>query len=381
MASDGRQDDGDHTAQDRVTPARPDSKSPESASAPWAIGGGGWEFGWGPQQDDESVAAIHRALELGINWIEQPRLPMDSVTPKTVVRRALDGNAQASLRVHEGVVARRRHRPRPPQPSRRDSILREAEASLARLGCRFDRPCTRSTGPDPESDIEEGWSALAELKEQGLVKHIGGIELRPSPSLRAASRASLRWRHSSRKYSLRGTRDGSGRSCPFAGAARGIGVIRSTRRWALGCSPAQMTREAESPALPAERLGGPPRTRRFTETAAHHAPRRRLARPARGCRPARRERRRGRGGRVDAGESRGSTGAITGFRRPDQGRPGRRRGEPRAQRRRNWPRSAVSSHDRDRIRRSRARWVAGSPARLLDGNQPSYGTNRTARPR
>ena len=36
----------------------------------WAIGGGGWEFGWGPQDDEESIAAIHRALELGVNWID-----------------------------------------------------------------------------------------------------------------------------------------------------------------------------------------------------------------------------------------------------------------------------------------------------------------------
>src|SRR6201991_3359569 len=36
----------------------------------WAIGGGGWEFGWGVQEDDESIAAIHRALELGVNWID-----------------------------------------------------------------------------------------------------------------------------------------------------------------------------------------------------------------------------------------------------------------------------------------------------------------------
>src|SRR3989440_2315447 len=36
----------------------------------WAIGGGGWQFGWGPQDDEASVAAIHRALDLGINWID-----------------------------------------------------------------------------------------------------------------------------------------------------------------------------------------------------------------------------------------------------------------------------------------------------------------------
>ena len=36
----------------------------------WAIGGGGWEFGWGPQDDPASIAAIHRALDLGVNWID-----------------------------------------------------------------------------------------------------------------------------------------------------------------------------------------------------------------------------------------------------------------------------------------------------------------------
>src|SRR5438445_10334128 len=36
----------------------------------WAVGGGGWQFGWGPQDDDDSIAAIHRSLELGVNWID-----------------------------------------------------------------------------------------------------------------------------------------------------------------------------------------------------------------------------------------------------------------------------------------------------------------------
>jgi aryl-alcohol dehydrogenase-like predicted oxidoreductase len=36
----------------------------------WAIGGGGWEFGWGPQEDRDSLAAIHEGLDRGINWID-----------------------------------------------------------------------------------------------------------------------------------------------------------------------------------------------------------------------------------------------------------------------------------------------------------------------
>src|SRR6266480_2455024 len=56
----------------------------------WAIGGGGWEFGWGPQEDDESVAAIHRALELGVNWIDTAAAYGFGRSEK-VVGRALEG--------------------------------------------------------------------------------------------------------------------------------------------------------------------------------------------------------------------------------------------------------------------------------------------------
>src|ERR1700748_3500573 len=59
----------------------------------WAIGGGGWEFGWGPQEDDESVAAIHRALEQGINWIDTaPAYGFGH--SERVVGRALEGLAE-----------------------------------------------------------------------------------------------------------------------------------------------------------------------------------------------------------------------------------------------------------------------------------------------
>ena len=136
----------------------------------WAIGGGDWEFGWGPQQDDESIAAIDRALELGVNWIDTAAAYGFGHSER-VVARALAGRAErpyvftkASL-LDDG-TGRVLH------SLKRDSILAEAEASLERLGVDA-IDLYQIHWPDPDQDIEEGWSALAELKEQGLVRHIG----------------------------------------------------------------------------------------------------------------------------------------------------------------------------------------------------------------
>ena len=136
----------------------------------WAIGGGGWEFGWGPQQDEESIAAIHRAMELGINWVDTAAA-YGFGRSERVVGRAIAGLSErpyvftkASL-LDDG-TGHVRH------SLKRDSVLREAEASLQRLGVEA-IDLYQIHWPDPEQDIEEGWSALAELKEQGLVRHIG----------------------------------------------------------------------------------------------------------------------------------------------------------------------------------------------------------------
>jgi aryl-alcohol dehydrogenase-like predicted oxidoreductase len=136
----------------------------------WAIGGGGWEFGWGAQQDEESIAAIRRAVDLGINWIDTAAA-YGFGRSERVVGRALEGLAdrpyvftKASL-LDDG-TGHVRH------SLKRDSILREAEASLRRLGIDA-IDLYQIHWPVPEQDIEEGWSALAELKEQGLVRHIG----------------------------------------------------------------------------------------------------------------------------------------------------------------------------------------------------------------
>jgi aryl-alcohol dehydrogenase-like predicted oxidoreductase len=136
----------------------------------WAIGGGGWEFGWGPQDDEQSIAAIHRALELGINWIDTAAAYGFGRSEETV-GRALQGiEARPYLftkcSLLEGPGRKVVH------SLKRDSIRREAEASLARLGADA-IDLYQIHWPIPDADIEEGFAALNELKDEGLVRHIG----------------------------------------------------------------------------------------------------------------------------------------------------------------------------------------------------------------
>ncbi|HXL87566.1 MAG TPA: aldo/keto reductase [Streptosporangiaceae bacterium] len=98
----------------------------------WAIGGGGWEFGWGPQQDDDSIGAIHRALELGVNWIDTAAA-YGFGRSEEIVGRALRGVSErpyvfTKYSLLDDGSRRVRH------VLKRDSVLREAEASLRRLG-------------------------------------------------------------------------------------------------------------------------------------------------------------------------------------------------------------------------------------------------------
>jgi aryl-alcohol dehydrogenase-like predicted oxidoreductase len=138
----------------------------------WAIGGGGWEFGWGPQDDDDSIAAIHHALGLGINWIDTAAA-YGFGHSEQIVGRALADLPEAE-RPYVFTKASLVEGPGRTVVNnlKRDSILREAEASLERL--RVDAiDVYQIHWPIPDSDIEEGWGAFAELEEQGLVRHIG----------------------------------------------------------------------------------------------------------------------------------------------------------------------------------------------------------------
>ncbi len=136
----------------------------------WAVGGGNWEFGWGPQEDEQSIAAIQHALELGLNWIDTAAA-YGFGHSEEVVGRALQGVAdrpyvftKASL--VEGPGGKVLH------DLSRDSIRREAEASLGRLGIEA-IDLYQIHWPIPDQDIEQGWAALAELRDEGLVRHIG----------------------------------------------------------------------------------------------------------------------------------------------------------------------------------------------------------------
>jgi aryl-alcohol dehydrogenase-like predicted oxidoreductase len=138
----------------------------------WAIGGGGWEFGWGRQEDDDSIAAIQHALEQGVNWIDTAAA-YGFGHSEEVVGRALDGlgdDERPYLFTKASLVE---------GPGRtvvnnlsRDSILREIDKSLTRLGVDA-IDLYQIHWPIPDRDIEEGWATFAELKEQGLVRHIG----------------------------------------------------------------------------------------------------------------------------------------------------------------------------------------------------------------
>ena len=139
----------------------------------WAVGGSGWQFAWGSQDDNDSVAAIHRALELGVNWIDTAAVyglghseevvaralkswlgPRPYVFTKCGLRWDAQGNVQKVLTS--------------------SSIRREIEDSLRRLSVEVIDLYQIHWPPDPDSPaLEEGWSTLADLKREGKVRWIG----------------------------------------------------------------------------------------------------------------------------------------------------------------------------------------------------------------
>jgi aryl-alcohol dehydrogenase-like predicted oxidoreductase len=136
----------------------------------WAIGGAEYDWGWGDQDDEQSIAAIHRALELGVNWIDTAA-QYGFGHSEQVVGRALQGLDEQPFVFTKGGQPEGPNRTTV-QTLERDSLKRECEASLRRLGVEA-IDLYQIHWPIPDEELEEGWTTLVELKEEGLVRHIG----------------------------------------------------------------------------------------------------------------------------------------------------------------------------------------------------------------
>lgn len=138
----------------------------------WAVGGSGWFGGWGSQDDRDSIGAIQQAVKNGINWIDTAAV-YGLGHSEEVVSEALKG-VSGSDRPYvftkcelvwdeDGNVG---------NSLKADSVKQECEDSLRRLNVEA-IDLYQIHWPNPDEDIEEGWNAMAELKQEGKVRHIG----------------------------------------------------------------------------------------------------------------------------------------------------------------------------------------------------------------
>ena len=152
------------------------------------MGGGGWAFAWGPQDDDESIGAIHAALDKGINWIDSAAV-YGLGHSEEVVARALQGrsNRPYVFTKCERIWGEDRQIRK---SLKRDSIMAECEASLRRL--QVDAiDLYQIHWPEPDEDVEEGWATLADLQKQGKVRWIGVSNFSASQLARAQAIAPI----------------------------------------------------------------------------------------------------------------------------------------------------------------------------------------------
>jgi aryl-alcohol dehydrogenase-like predicted oxidoreductase len=142
----------------------------------WAMGGGGWAFAWGPQDDNESIEAIHAALDGGVNWIDTAAI-YGLGHSEEVVARALAGRSNRPYvftkceRIwnEKGEIS---------GVLKADSIRKECEGSLRRL--KVDAiDLYQIHWPQPDEDVEEGWGAVVKLQEEGKVRWIGVSNFNP----------------------------------------------------------------------------------------------------------------------------------------------------------------------------------------------------------
>jgi aryl-alcohol dehydrogenase-like predicted oxidoreductase len=139
----------------------------------WAIGGNGWEYGWGPQEDADSITAIHRALELGVNWIDTAAAYGMGHSEEIVARALKEWRGQHPS-VFTKCVLRWDAKGDISMNFNADSIRRECEDSLRRLQVeQIDLYQMHWPPQDNGPVLEEAWRALAQLQKEGKVRWIG----------------------------------------------------------------------------------------------------------------------------------------------------------------------------------------------------------------
>ena len=184
----------------------------------WAIGGGGWAFGWGPQDDNESIAGIRAAIDAGMNWIDTAAV-YGLGHSEDMVGRALEGmtkrpyiftKCERTWNADRQIV----------KCLKADSVKKECEDSLRRM--KLDViDLYQIHWPEPEEDIEEGWTAMAELQQQGKVRYIGVSNFNVAQMKRAQSIAPITSLQPPYSMLVRGIEE---EILPYAGA-NNIGVI------------------------------------------------------------------------------------------------------------------------------------------------------------
>jgi aryl-alcohol dehydrogenase-like predicted oxidoreductase len=134
----------------------------------WAIGGGDWQFSWGPQDDNDSIAAIHKALDLGMNWIDTAAVYGLGHSEEVVARALKSSSHKPYIFTKCGLVWDEKRQ----VSNSLQHIRREAEDSLRRLDVEV-IDLYQVHWPKPDEEIEEAWGVMADLRQQGKVRWIG----------------------------------------------------------------------------------------------------------------------------------------------------------------------------------------------------------------
>jgi len=146
----------------------------------WALGGGGWQFGWGAQDDNDSITAIHRSLDLGVNWIDTAAVYGLGHSEEVVARAVREWKGprphvftKCGMRWDKEGRVSKVHKP--------ESIRQECEDSLRRLQVDvIDLYQIHWPPEDNGSSLEDAWRTMAALQKEGKVRWIGVSNYDPS---------------------------------------------------------------------------------------------------------------------------------------------------------------------------------------------------------